>query len=429
MKTIRLSIIILISIIILAGQNIRVTIEMTNGNNITGVLISEDSSSVVLNTDFGELTIPRQEIVFIKRPFDQMAKSLALPKIDQPELNQEARWRTIYSSMLIGNSIYGIGIPYVLGVEDFKVANGMRLLMFGGGFYASLRYTKQMNLPTGRWELQMAGAELAGLSIFPLMAVVGFENWTEFDKEGKIAWTYVMATIPFGIWKADQYYTRWKLSNGQATLVANSMVLGTANTVGLIALVHSDDWEFTENLSRIYTLLTYSGAVVGGFLAKNKFAGKIYSEDDAFFISSSATVGFFNGLLLNSLLDIDERKPFVAILLAGTNGFTYLANHLTRQTSLQKGQGIIVILGTGASYLIWLGTAAITGIDYRNDSARLIDIASITAGWYFTYQWVSRQNPTTSRDEKKQSLLFSFAPTLIADGTTFLPAINLCLRF
>lgn len=429
MKTIHLIIFLLISITILFSQSIQVTIELANGNNITGELISEDSSNVVVKTDFGELTIPQQEILFIKRPSDPKEISIAEPKIDKPKLNQEARWRTIYSSMLIGNSIYGVGVPHVLGVDDFEVANGMRLLMFGSGFYASLRYTKQMNLPMGRWQLQMSGAELGMLSIFPLMAVVGFENWREFDEDFKIGMMWIMAATPYGIWKADQYYNRWKLSNGQTGLVTSGILLGTANIIGLISLIHSDDWKFTENLGRFYTILTYSGAVAGGLLAKNEITGKFYSEDDALFISGSAAVGFFNGMLLNALLDTDERKPFVVILMAGTNGFAYMANQMTRKTHLQEGQGRIVILGTGASYLIWLGTAAITGINYRSDGARLMDIASITAGWYFTHQRITRQNPTTSRNAKKKSVFFSFVPTVISDGITFLPGINLSLRF
>ena len=33
-------------------------------------------------------------------------------------LNQEARWRTIYGAMTIGNTLYGEGIPYLFNLEQ-----------------------------------------------------------------------------------------------------------------------------------------------------------------------------------------------------------------------------------------------------------------------------------------------------------------------
>lgn len=418
----------LLLITVIYTQSSDVWVELTNGNIITGQLLSADSAKVVLKTEFGELTFQRRQIVSMKtqtQPGEQPVAAIATKR----ELDQEARWRTIYSSMLLGNSIYGIGVPYVLGINDSQLATGLRLLMFGGGFYAALRYTKQMDLPMGRWQLQMAGAELGGLSIFPLISIVGYKNWQSFDPNGKIAWTYTMVAMPLGIWQADRLYSRWQLSNGQASLVSKGIILGLANTFGLINLVHSDNWRMSQGLVRAYTVLAYSGAVAGGYLTKKAVAGKSYTEDDAYFLGGSATVGLLNGMFLNNLLDIRDRKLYGLMLMAGINGFSYWADKMNRDIDLKRGQGQIIMLGAGASYLTWLGIAVITNFNLLSDGARLMDMASITLGWYGSYQWMRKQNLTASGNSYKQHRFFSLAPSVILDGKRLRPAVNVSLRF
>ncbi len=416
---------VLLFSILLTAQDAPITIDLTNGNSITGAIISEDSTSITLQTAFGELVITRDNIASIGGRDDSLLdRSPASIKYDQ-----EARWRTIYSSMLIGNSIYGIGIPYVLGVDDFGVANGMRLLLFGGGFYASLRYTKQMDLPMGRWQFQMVGAELGGFSILPLMAIVGYDNWDNFDPDGKIAWTWVMTALPYGVWKTDQLYVKWRLTNGQSSLVAGGVTLGTVNTIGLISTIHSDNWDMTENLFRFYTVLTYAGALAGGRLTKNLVTGKSYTEDDAEYVKMSATVGFFNGMALMSLLDIDNRQSGSLVLVASTNAFIYLADRINRDIDLDKGQGQIIALGTGAAYLTWRGLAFITDLSYDERPARLMDIASVTAGWYFTHQWMAKRNPDLTTSVNHNTDLVRIEPTIGVIGKSIIPVLHLELNF
>ena len=108
--------------------------------------------------------------------------------------------------MTIANSLYGGGIPYVLGIDDARLANGFRLLMFGGSFYTAYNYTKEMDLPLGRWKFQMAGAKLGLLTIYSMIGMVGVETWFDNDKEGKIFLTSLMATVPYSIVKSDKVF-------------------------------------------------------------------------------------------------------------------------------------------------------------------------------------------------------------------------------
>lgn len=416
-------------IVVAFAQDTTVTIELKSGDKVTGEILDEDDNRVIIITQFGELEIPKNEILSIRRTEEKFEKKEQIGVKIVPELNQEARWRTIWSSMIIGNSLYGIGVPYVLGINDFQIANGMRLLMFGGGFYASLRYTKSMDLPLGRWQFQKAGAQLGGLSILPIMAIVGFENWSDFDKKGKVAFTYVMAAVPYGVWRADQLYKDWNLSNGQAYLISQSTYLGALNSIGIINLIHSDDWEWSENLVRLYTCLTYSGSIAGGYFAKEYVTNKSYTEDDALFISISASVGFFNSIILLNLFEVDRRKPITLFLMAGINGFSFLADKLNQSTDLKRGQGSIIGLGTYACYLTWLGIAAVTDIDYSTKFARVMDLASITSGWYFTYRWVTGSS-RLGYDRGKTNLNgFTITPAVFANGDSFYPGLRLHVFF
>lgn len=429
MKKSIITIIYLMFIVVAFAQDTTVTIELKSGDKVTGEILEEDDIRVIITTQFGELEIPKNEILSIIRPGEEFEKIEQIRVKVVPELNQEARWRTIWSSMIIGNSLYGIGVPHVLGINDFKIANGMRLLMFGGGFYASLRYTKGMDLPMGRWRFQMAGAQLGGMSIFPIMAIVGFENWFDFDEEGKVAFTYVMAAVPFGVWKADQLYKDWNLTNGQAYLISQSTYLGALNSIGIINLIHSDDWEWSENLVRLYTCLTYSGSIAGSYIAKKYVTDKSYTEDDAIFINISASVGFFNSIILLNLFDIDRRKPVTLFLMAGVNGFTFLADKLNQSTDLTRGQGSIIGLGTYACYLTWLGIASIIDIDYGTKFARVMDLASITSGWYLTYRWVTGSS-RLGYDRGKTNLNgLTITPAVFANGDSFYPGLRLQVFF
>lgn len=425
MKRLALFLICMTVVAVSTGQQNSVTIELLNGDKVTGELLGEDENGVLIKTQFGELDIPRQDILSITHPQDAVVSREPEMAESIPTLNQEARWRTIWSAMGIGNSLYGFGLPFVLEIDDQRVANGMRLLMFGEGFYASWRYTQNMDLPLGRWQFQMTGAQLGAASLLLLMATVGFENWVEFDEDGKIALTYVMAAVPVGVWQADRAYRNWDLSDGQASVISSSVGLGAFNTLGAIGLLHSDHWEWTENLTRLYTILTYSGSLAGGWLAKEYVWDRSYTEDDAVFLGLSTVVGVIDALLLTQFLNIDQRKPVTFLLMAGANGFWYWADRVNRNVDLKRGDGRIIGLGAFAAHLTWLGIGTILNFDFDTSFARVMDMATITSGWYFTYRWVSTKQERLHGGIDSGRRRISLAPTLMFNGESFMPGLRL----
>ena len=439
-KSIKLFILILLTSIGLSQEE-QHSIELKNGNTMTGELLSKDESSVTLKTEFGELVIPKENIKsIVNLDADNNETSLAKTEkekqhVQVQELNQEARWRSIYAAMSVGNTLYGAGIPYLLdwGSKDADQLIGFRLLVFGATYSISAGYTKNMDLPIGRSYLQFAGANLGFYSIVPIVSLIGLDNWNNFDPKGKVALTYSMFSVPYGVITADRLYNKWKLSNGQSYLISLGINLGALNTIGLIQQTEWVEWadRNPENFARWVTSLTYGGAIAGAYLAKNvALNSSSITEGDVGFLNLSLSIGYMNSLLLGYLVDIDNYKAQTLLTMAGVNGFLYLGNKLNKNYgSLTQGQEKIVALGVGASYLTWIGCAFITGVDYTSRSSRIYDIASITAGWYFSRKAISNQASEVGYSSTLERYSFSLRPTLVSQNNSLSPGVNINLRF
>ena len=440
-KSIKLFLLILLTSIGLSQEE-QYSIELKNGNTMTGELISKDESSVTLKTEFGELVIPKENIQdIIRLDSDNKENSVVITEEKKKlpsqvqELNQEARWRSIYAAMSVGNTLYGMGIPYLLDWDpkDADQLIGFRLLVFGATYSISSSYTKNMDLPLGRSYLQFAGANLGFYSIVPIVSLIGLDNWNNFDPKGKVALTYSMFSIPYGVITADRLYNKWKLSNGQSYLISLGINLGALNTIGLIQQTDWVEWadRNPENFARWVTSLTYGGAIAGAYLAKNvALNSSSITEGDVGFLNLSLSIGYMNSLLLGYLVDIDSYKSQTLLTMAGVNGFLYLGNKLNKNYgSLTQGQEKIVALGVGASYLTWIGCAFITGVDYASRSSRIYDIASITAGWYFSRKAISNQANEVGHNNTRDRYSLSLRPTLVSQKNSLSPGVNINLRF
>ena len=422
------------------------SVELKNGNTITGKLLFKDETSLTLQTEFGELVIPKENIQSINNLEGDSKENIGTAPDEESieinqnneikkELNQEARWRTIYAAMGIGNTIYGGGIPYLLDWDptDNKTA-GFRYIVFGATYYVSSAYTENMDLPLGRSYMQYAGASLGFFSILPLTSIIGIENWSEIDPDGKVSTVYSMVSVPYGVITADRLYKKWDLNNGQSYLVSLGVNLGILNTVGLIQQTEWAEWaeKNPENFWRWTSSLTYSGALLGGYLAKNMaIKTSSITEGDVGFLNASMNLGIFNSFLLGSLIDFDNYKSQTLLTMAGVNGFLYLGSHLNKSYgSLSQGQEKIVILGMAASYLAWIGCALVTDFDYASDAARVLDMASLTGGWYFSRKSLKKENNVLGHnDHGSVKSLISFYPQLVRQNNLLVPGIGFSIRF
>ena len=428
-----------------SSQNAKLTIELKNGNKITGELLNKTDSTYSLNTEFGQLTIPKKDISLISDGItngsvsnnkkSSLSNSYLNARSSQLSLNQEARWRTIYAAMGVGNTLYGGGIPYLLDWDqDDDEYIGFRLLVFGATFTLSSSYTKNMDLPLGRSYLQFAGANLGFYSIVPIISVVGLKNWSEFDPDGKVALGYTMVSIPYGSILADRAYTKWNLSNGQSFLISLGINLGALNSVGVIQQTDWYSWsqKNPENFARWTTSLVYAGALVGGKIAKEiALKNSSITEGDVAFLNLSIGLGYLNSLVLGYAIELNHYKDQTMLTMAGVNGFLYLGNKLNKKYgSLSQGQEKIVALGAGAAYLAWVGTALLTGVNYGKRSARYLDAASITAGWYFSRINISSDfSKNDIPTNRKNEMVLAVSPILLNQNRTLVPGVSINLNF
>ena len=421
-------------------QEKEIIVDLKNGNKITGSLIEKTDSTYKLNTEFGELVIPIDDVNSISKTEitesnENNQNSAIAPKgnILKEPLNQEARWRTIYGAMAISNTLYGEGIPYYFDLEQTADQYvGFKLLAFATSYSLSSSYTRTMDLPLGRSYLQFAGANLGFYSIIPIISMVGLENWGEFDPDWKIALGYTMVSVPYGAILADKTYTKWKLSNGQSFLISLGINLGALNTIGVIQQTDWFDWsqKNPENFARWTTSLVYVGALAGGKLAKDiALKNTSITEGDVAFLNLSMGLGYMNSLLIGYAVDINHYKDQTMLTLIGVNGFLYLADRLNKKYgSLTQGQEKIVGLGAGSAYLAWVGTALITGIDYGERSSRFLDVASITAGWYFSRKNIS--SDVSSGDSFiKNDMALTINPILLSQNKTLAPGVSINVTF
>lgn len=421
-------------------QEKEIIVDLKNGNKITGSLIEKTDSTYKLNTEFGELVIPIDDVNSISKTEitesnENNQNSAIAPKgnILKEPLNQEARWRTIYGAMAISNTLYGEGIPYLFDLEQTADQYvGFKLLAFATSYSLSSSYTRTMDLPLGRSYLQFAGANLGFYSIIPIISMVGLENWGEFDPDWKIALGYTMVSVPYGAILADKTYTKWKLSNGQSFLISLGINLGALNTIGVIQQTDWFDWsqKNPENFARWTTSLVYVGALAGGKLAKDiALKNTSITEGDVAFLNLSMGLGYMNSLLIGYAVDINHYKDQTMLTLIGVNGFLYLADRLNKKYgSLTQGQEKIVGLGAGSAYLAWVGTALITGIDYGERSSRFLDVASITAGWYFSRKNIS--SDVSSGDSFiKNDMALTINPILLSQNKTLAPGVSINVTF
>tara|TARA_B100001113_G_scaffold281731_1_gene236641 strand:- start:760 stop:2115 length:1356 start_codon:yes stop_codon:yes gene_type:complete len=424
------------------GDKIKIT--TVEGNSLTGIVESENETEVYLTTDFGTLTLDRSKIKTLRvltlsnnilEAGQNEEANTANTKQDPsiPSLNQEARWRTIYSAMLLGNGLYGFGIPFVLGVDDGQLIAASQAFMFGGGFYAAYSYTKNMEIPYGRWQFQSGGAALGGLSIIPLVSMVGPENWSEFDKDGKISMLYTMLMIPYGVIQADKKYNEWQLTNGQASLISGSISWGFANGLGIMSLLYGDDWPDNEIMNRVNVASLYAASYVAPFITRKYIQKKSYTEDDALFIGFSMGLGMLNALSTISLLDMDASENFratTAVLMGITNGFGYFADSMIKDIDLQRGDLRIISLGTGAAFIIRVGVGILFEGRLPSNIRILFNMAALNSGWYYTFKKVANKNSENSYFEKdKKGMALSLKPIIMNQFHSLVPGIRLQASF
>ena len=341
-------------------------------------------------------------------------------------LSRAGRWQVFWRNISYGNILYGFGIPYVLGVKSPNVYAGTQLLAAAGGFYFTWRYTKDMDIPRGRATFQNAGSVLGLASIYPLVMLVGFDNWISFDPDFKIGLTYMMAAVPAGIMLGDRLYRGWQPTDGQALAVIGAGVLSTFHALAAQLLVTPVAPEITENWLRLNSLLVYGGYLGGSYLGWRFISHETLTTGDASFLALGSALGLLTGSRLISITEA-SYKPAIITMLLSLDAVTYAAYRLGKGYDLTVGETAIVGLGSFAGYAAYRGLTLVVGMDQSGKGLMVGDIISYLAGGYLTFRLINPLNELSAG--QRGSLQFSLSPGLWRVDRRLVPGLNASIGF
>ncbi len=135
-----------------------------------------------------------------------------------PGPQQSGRWTLIAQNMGWGMGLYGWGIPHVLDLED-KWYIGGEMLSLGATFYLTWKYTKNIDLPEARSQMQRYGGLVGlryGWTVSGLLGLDFREEVLYSFMPTKSSVALMMAGVPLGTYLGDRLYRRWTPSTGQA---------------------------------------------------------------------------------------------------------------------------------------------------------------------------------------------------------------------
>ncbi len=420
-------------LIILSGLTLQAeptVLKLRNGDTIRGSILPSSGDSLTVETAYGTLRILRNDVLNLSEIESVQAAGDSLrPSLPGLKIRHDARWKTIYTTMGVVNTLYGFGIPYVLGVSDAGIGNGMRLLLLGGSFYASYSVTKNMDLPEARFTCQLTGTALGMGSIIPLIGLIGASNWEKIDTNGKLSLLIAMTATPFGTRFGDNWYHKYQYSTGQALFVSQAMIWGAANAANLLYIQHPEDLGMSENRFRVYTLLTTGAMLASGLKAHSYVLQRRYDSGDISLLDFAGVLGWASSGLLCTTVDKMSTRAVAGTVMLGSNAYLYLLNRRIQQQHISDGDATIVALGTGASWLSWMGLNFLFHMDYGTDFARIMDVAFLNAGFFVTLNAV-QNNAATQAVSAPSSLSLRLTPTTFYSPVSGMNAgLNLSLRF
>jgi len=349
-------------------------------------------------------------------------------------INQNGRWRLIYSTMAIGNGLYGVGIPYLLEAENSNTYVGFQLVAAAAGFYLSYNKTQSMDLSLGRVSFIEKGASMALLSFFPLQATIGIKNWFDFDPHFRIGLGYMMAVTPIGAYYGNRLFERWQPSDGQAVLINFGSGLAALNGIALhrILLGTLDvDSEREFNLSyRLFAALGYGGAIAGTYYSHELLKDKSLSVGDAYLVQGSTVLGAYVAVQTIAIADIRNEKAVILTGVSIINAFAWQGVQSVSEVDFTEGDAAIIALGTVAANGIWRGLNIMVDMGLSSDIESAVDIATSLIGYYSTYRSVkSRRLSNKEAGDSTNPLGFKFSPTLLGRIDDVVPGMAIQLKF
>jgi len=349
-------------------------------------------------------------------------------------LNQEGRWRMIYYNMVMGNSLYGFGLPYLFKSDDLLTYMGFQLVAAAGGFYVSYNYSKNIDISLGRGSFIETGSTISMASLIPIHAAVGPGNWNDFDPHLRGALSYLMVAAPVGMIQGNKLFNRWQPTDGQAAVIRYGTALGAINGLATYFFLNGDRDNNSEtsvnNSYRALAGLGYGGTLAGLHYSHEYFGRKPYTTGDALMIREASSLGVYIAGRLLSTAELQSVRLNVLVGMALLDGFSIWGDHLVEGVDFTEGDAVIVAMGTLAANGVWRGLSLLAGGDINSTVSGSMDIATSFVGFYTTYQSVkARRLELGYPDRREQKINFKSRPTILGNFHEPVPGMSFEINF
>jgi len=383
--------------------------------------VISSSEESMLNSISTSLNLNENEIIEIRREVEN-------PKEKKYNLSRDGRLDFIGLAMYYGMFEYGYNIPYVLGIDEENIVIGIELLAAPTSFYLAWKYTENMDLPQGRADFLYGGTIVGKGSSFILPALVGFDNWDNFDDEGKIFRTTSMLLTPAGTYLGNRLYKKWNPTDGQALATTNKLFLGAYNgfTIHSLLSKEPENLEYSDNFMRGRVLSIFGGSLLEGYLSyKHLFKDEQVTTGDAYFNSLGAVYGLYSSLAYSDLLGIDGYKGVIATLAIGTNLGYYSFNAYNKGKNLTIKETGIVGLGGASGVGFTAGIGFLADID-DTKYYELVCPIGLFAGSIIAYKMI---DPSIEHKNSYSRVKTSFMPSINIVNNEYIYGANLNISF
>ncbi|MEA3500398.1 MAG: hypothetical protein U9R41_05195 [Candidatus Marinimicrobia bacterium] len=383
--------------------------------------VISSSEKNILETISISTNLNEDDIIAIKRKVEN-------PKDSKYNLSRDGRLDFIGLSMYYGMFEYGYNIPYVLGIDKTNIMIGIELLAAPTSFYLAWKYTENMDLPQGRANFLYGGTYIGKASSFILPALVGFNNWENFDEKGKIFRTTSMLLTPAGTYFGNKLYKKWKPTDGQALAITNKLFLGAYNgfTIHSLLSKNPENLEYSDNFMRGRVFSIFGSALFEGYLSyKYLFKDEQITEGDAYFNGLGASYGFFSSLAYADLLGVDGYKEIIASLAIGTNLGYYSFNAFNKGKDLTIKETGIIGLGGFSGVGFTAGLGFLLDIDEVNYFKTVCPIGLI-GGAIIAYKMI---DPSNENENSYSRVKTNFMPSVNIVNNEFVYGANLNISF
>lgn len=306
-----------------------------------------------------------------------------------PTLDQSGRWPLVAQNMIYGTSLYGWMIPYVLDVQDYKWYVGSEMMSLGAAYYLTYKYTENMEISHARAQMMRAGSAVG------VRYGQGLNALLELNRGDSRAWAWMlMASVPVGIWVGDQFYHRWRPSNGQAWSLTLWSTIGASTMRRLYYFVseepqepeyYGEDQEYAtweqehDDWKKRQLLFEMAGYPLGVYVAHHFFGKRQYTFGDAIMLMQGWSVGQFYSLMLADIVDMDfEKNAWRMLVSAGGVGGTLFIDHYIQGRDYTFGQSVLSVLGTGSGMAFGMGLAVILEVNDLKTGEFFIMVGGMT---------------------------------------------------